>query len=265
MEKVGGWQVLERTVSGVSVAVAPSGELLIAVADQIERALRAKPDAVLLFPTGVTPVGVYAELVSRYRRRDPRGRNVVSWRDVRCFNMDEYWGLAPWRPESYAHFMRTHLYEWVDVRPENAYYPDSLAPTPAMAADAYERQLAALGGIDLAFAGIGLDGHLGFNEAGLPRSRTHLVELAESSIRANRASFDPPESMPTTAITIGLDTILEARRIVVLAFGEHKAKAVRGALLGPIGVECPASLVREVPDRVRFYVDEPAAALLGSS
>jgi len=252
----------ERDVAGIRVFVGQRDELAAAVCDVILAVIRGKPDATLMFPTGATPEPVYADLVSQHRRRPTAGPDP-SWRGARCFNLDEYWRLPPWSAASYAHFMRVHLYDWVNVSPENVFGPDALAPTEADACAAYERQIADCGGIDHAFLGIGVDGHIAFNEAGLPRSGTHVIDLAPSTIEANRIHFPgPDEIMPTKAITAGIDTILGSRCITLLATGTRKAQAVRGALLAPIGEGCPASFLREVPERCVFYLDADAASLL---
>lgn len=251
----------ERLISGVRVFVGGGEELDYAVRDVILDTIRKRPDAVLMFPTGSTPEGVYAALVSHFRRRQP-GCPEPSWSATRCLNMDEYWRLPPWDPQSYSWFMRTHLYEWVDVRAENLYFPDAMAPTPEDACEAMERHIRELGGIDHCFLGIGVDGHIAFNEAGLPRSRTRVIDLAASTIEANQRFFASPSDVPTRALTAGIDTLLESRQISLVAKGASKAEAVRHAVVGEVSVDCPASLLREVADRVTFYVDEGAASQL---
>jgi len=252
----------ERPAAGMRVIVGQQDELAAAICEKILAVIREKPDCTLMFPTGATPERVYAALVSQHRRRAPGGAEP-SWRHVRCFNLDEYWRLPPWSDQSYAYFMRVHLYDWVDVSRENVFGPDSLAPTEAAACAAYERQIADCGGIDYAFLGIGVDGHIAFNEAGLPRSRTHVIDLAPSTVEANRIYFPRAEDlMPTKAITVGIDTILDSRSITLLATGRKKAPAVKGALLGEIGQGCPASFLREAPERCVLYLDADAASLL---
>jgi glucosamine-6-phosphate deaminase len=252
----------ETSVSGIRTIVADESELARIAAERILGIIRSKPDAVLLFPTGATPEGTYAALVSAFRRRCPGAGPEPSWSRARCLNMDEYWRLPPWHDQSYSFFMREHLYRWVDLRPENLFYPDSLAPTPEEACAAYERQVATLGGFDHVLFGIGVDGHLGFNEAGLARSRTQYVAIAESTRRANGRYFGGRDQVPTHAITAGLDTMLEGRALTLIALGGNKARAVRAMLTGPIGVHCPASLLREAPDRTLVLIDQGAASEL---
>jgi glucosamine-6-phosphate deaminase len=245
----------------VRVFVAPAAELELAIRDIVLDAIRQKPEAVLMFPTGSTPEGVYAALVSQFRRRRPGAPNP-SWSQARCLNMDEYWRMPSWDRQSYAWFMKSHLYDWVDVSTANIYYPDAMAPTAEEACQAYEAQIEALGGIDHCLLGIGVNGHIAFNEPGYPRTRTHLVELTESTIEANQRFFEPPEAMPTQALTAGLDTLLASRRITLLATGAAKAEAVRDALTADPGNDCPASFLQALADRCTFYLDEEAASLL---
>lgn len=251
----------ERVVSGVRVFIGEVEEIDLAVRDVILDVIRRKPDAVLMFPTGSTPEGVYAALVSHYRRRSP-GCPDPSWATTMCLNMDEYWRLPPWDPQSYSWFMRTRLYDWVDVQRENLYFPDAMAPTPEDACEAMERHIRELGGIDHCFLGVGVDGHIAFNEAGLPRSRTHVIDLAPSTIQANQRFFPSPEDVPTCALTAGIDTLLESRQITLAAKGATKAPAIRNALTQEPSVDCPASLLREVAERSTFYLDDEAASLL---
>jgi glucosamine-6-phosphate deaminase len=254
-----GTMVRECVVAGIRTVIGEPEELALVGRDRVLETIRVKPDATMLFPTGSSPEGIYGALVSAFRRRSPLAGPDPSWAGVRCFNMDEYWGMPPWHNQSYAFFMRERLYRWVDARPENLYYPDGLAPTPADACESYERQVAELGGFDHVLFGVGVDGHLGFNEAGLPRSRTQFIELARSSREANARHFGCFDDVPTHAITAGLDTMLEARAMTLIAMGSAKADAIRKALYGPIGVQCPASLLRETPERCLLLLDEAAA------
>jgi len=251
----------ELQISGVRVVIGEAEELDFAVRDAILDVIRRKPDAVLMFPTGSTPEGVYAALVSHFRRRDP-GRPEPSWAETRCLNMDEYWRLPPWDPQSYSWYMRTHLYEWLDVQPGNLYFPDAMAPTSEDACDTMERHIRELGGLDHCFLGIGVDGHIAFNEAGLPRSRTHVIDLAPSTIQANQRFFSSPDEVPTRALTAGIDTLLGAKQITLLAKGEGKDEAIRQTLTGEMGVHCPASFLREAADRSTIYLDAAAASQL---
>ncbi len=252
----------ETHVAGIRVMIGEPDDLALAACARVLETIRAKPAATMLFPTGASPEGVYAALVSAYRRRSSVAGPDPSWAAVHCFNMDEYWRLPPWHDQSYAYYMRERLYRWVDARPENLYYPDALAPTPEEACAAYERQVAELGGFDHVLFGIGVDGHLGFNEAGLPRSRTQIIQLSRSTREANGRYFGGSQNVPTHAVTAGLDTMLEARAMTLIALGAAKARAIHDALCGPIGVGCPASLLREHPERCLMLLDEEAAGLL---
>lgn len=253
--------VSERTYSGIRVIIGDADTIAQIAGRRIIEAVKAAPDVALAFPTGSSPEGVYANIISSYRRRAASGPDP-SWSQVRCFNLDEYWRLPPWHPQSYACYMRTHLYDWVDVMPNNIFYPDSLAPTAEEACESFESQIAACGGIEHVLLGIGANGHIGFNEAGLPRSRTHIADLATSTILANSRFFETVDAVPKQAITAGLDTILEARAVTLIALGSTKASAVRQMLTGPPDVACPASLLQEVADRCLVCLDPDAAGLL---
>src|SRR3954470_21827259 len=169
-------------------------------------AIRANPHEVLGLPTGRTPVGMYARVVSEC------AREYHCFRDVTTFNLDEYAGIARDHPGSYWTYMRTHLFDHVDLDPKNTHVPDGEHPNP----DAYEREVAAAGGLGITFLGLGQNGHIGFNEPGTPfTSRTRIVELTQSTRIANADLF-PDGHVPTQAITIGIATILEWKKIVLL-------------------------------------------------
>jgi len=240
----------------------PEPALALKGRDLVLDVLRAHAEPKLLWPTGGSPESIYQALVSHYRRRTLAGPDP-SWSGAICFNLDEYWGLPPWDPNSYCYYMWSHLYNWVDVRRERIFYPDALAPTPEAACAAYEAQIAVVGGFDHALLGIGVDGHIGFNEAHLPRGRTQTVELAASTRAANGRYFGGADKVPSRALTMGIDTILESRSVTLIALGVQKAGAIRAALLDPIGPECPASFLREIADRCTFLLDEAAASQLG--
>ncbi|HEY8346472.1 MAG TPA: glucosamine-6-phosphate deaminase [Symbiobacteriaceae bacterium] len=215
----------------------------------------AHPRAVLGLPTGSTPEGFYRALVA----------TGVSFREVRTFNLDEYVGLPRECPQSYYMYMKTRLYDHVDLRPENAHIPDGLASDPEEECRRYEAAIRRAGGLDLVVLGLGHNGHIGFNEPGTPWDiRTHRVTLAESTRRANARFFGSVEAVPREAITMGIGTILEARRILVLVSGEDKAEIVKRFLEGSPSVSVPATALRQHPD-VTVIVDRAAASRLASS
>ncbi|MBE3549977.1 MAG: Glucosamine-6-phosphate deaminase [Brockia lithotrophica] len=215
--------------------------------------MSTNPRLTLGLATGSTPVGLYERLVSAYRT------GKLSFREARSFNLDEYVGLAPDHPQSYAYFMREHLFDHVDLPAGRWDIPSGIAPDLAEECARYEAAIEAAGGIDLQVLGIGPNGHIGFNEPGTSLdSRTHVVELTESTRRANARFFDRPEEVPTHAITMGLGTILRAREIILLASGESKAEAMaRLFSLNDFDPELPASSLHRHPE-VWVIADEAA-------
>ncbi|MGI8422886.1 MAG: glucosamine-6-phosphate deaminase [Chloroflexota bacterium] len=212
----------------------------------VDDAIRTTPGIVLALPTGSTPVPMYAELV-RLRRV---GGN--DWSRVTTFNLDEYVGVAPEHPESYARYMAEHLSDGVDAPADRRHLPDGLASDPAAECERYEREIELSGGIDVAVLGVGLNGHLGFNEPGTAlTARTHVAELAPETWRRNfpqlaeeLAHRDHTEAPFRRAYTMGIGTILQARRVVLLASGEAKRQIVKAALTGPVTTQNPSSLLR---------------------
>lgn len=225
------------------------------VADLIESIVAANPEAVLALPTGRTPLPLYNELATRCEARR------IDFEQVRTFNLDEWVGISPDAPGSYAAFMAEHLISRVNLKPEHCHIPNSLAPDPVVECARYEQLIREAGGIDLAILGIGHNGHIGFNEPGTPfTARTHVARVTPETRESNRWSF-PTEDVPTLALTVGIATILDARRIVLLATGADKAEMLARALHGPVGPAVPASALRLHPD-VRIVADAAAARLL---
>lgn len=231
-------------------------ELSRVAADEVSAAIAANPACVLGLATGTTPIGMYDALVSDYEA------GLLSFKDVTTFNLDEYRGLAPDHPQSYRYFMRHHLFDRVDIDPERTHLPNGAdARAEAMCA-AYERAIRDAGGIDLQVLGIGHNGHIGFNE---PADEfppvTHLVQLAERTIEANSRLFDSIDEVPREAYTMGIGTIMGARRILLLATGADKAAIVRDALQGEVTPRVPASVLQEHAD-VTVLLDKEAAQCL---
>lgn len=226
-------------------------------ADIVEETIKGKDKPVLVLPTGGSPVPMYAELVSRFQAGALSFKNMVS------FNLDEYIGIAYDHPESYHGFMQRNLFDHVDALPENVHVPEGLAEDPEQAAQAYNEGLDRSGGIDLAVLGIGLNGHIGFNEPGAdPEARTHVEDLTQATIDANARFFDGDMSkVPTKALTMGIKDILSARKILLLANGAGKAGIIRRAFKGEVTNAVPASLLQNHPN-VIVLLDEGAAAEL---
>jgi glucosamine-6-phosphate deaminase len=227
------------------------------VAGVINGQLAKSPASVLGLPTGGSPLIVYRELVEVHRR------SGISWRESTCFNLDEYVGLPRDDPRSYRHYMRTNLFDQIDCRPDFQHIPNGLAPDLDLEAERYEAAIIAAGGLDLVILGLGHNGHLAFNEPTTPfDSRTRVVTLAEQTIRANARYFDKEEDVPTKAITMGLGTIMAAKRIVLLATGSSKRQAVARMIGGPITPDHPASVLRNHA-QVEIIVDTEAGFDLG--
>lgn len=220
----------------------------------IARQLREKPDSVLGLATGSTPERLYEMLVAMAQA----GSLDASW--ATTFNLDEYVGLAASHPQSYAAFMRKHLFDHLKVARWNI--PDGMAPDIPLHCAQYEGAIREAGGIDLQLLGLGSDGHIGFNEAGSSMaSRTRLKTLTAQTVADNAAYFDSPGEVPRHVITMGVGTIMEARHCLVLAFGAKKARAVAAMAEGPVTASCPASVMQMHPV-CTLIVDEPAAAEL---
>ncbi len=224
------------------------------IADQV----LLKPNCVLGLATGSTPLGTYQELIRLYQNGE------VSFSQVRSFNLDEYYSLGPDHPQSYRYFMDENFFNHVDVQPENTHVPDGLSPNPdAFSAD-YDRQITNAGGIDLQLLGIGSNGHIAFNEPGnVFIAQTRLVDLKEHTIEDNARFFDSIDEVPRQAITMGLKSILGAKRILILASGENKADAVKAMLEGPIDPILPASILQLHPN-VTLIADEVALSKAGN-
>lgn len=214
---------------------------------------------VLGLATGNTPLPFYKELIRLHREEG------LSFATVVTFNLDEYLGLEREHPESYWTFMHRNLFDHIDIDDANVNLPSGTvaeAEIPAHCA-AYEEKIRAAGGLDFQLLGIGRTGHIGFNEPGSPKtSRTRRIELDPITRQDAAPAFGGLENVPTHAITMGCGTILEARRIVLLAWGEKKADIVREAVCGPISDQVSASFLQEHPNAA-FYLDRGAASALG--
>lgn len=224
------------------------------VADEIVRLIDAKADTVLGLATGSTPLPVYEAL----RERLP-GRDVSR---VRGFALDEYVGIDPVHPESYRSVIHREVIEPLGLDPARIRVPDGSLDGIEHAGADYDDAIAAAGGVDLQILGIGTDGHIGFNEQGSSfASRTRVKTLTEQTRKDNARFFDSPDQVPTHCITQGLATILEARHLVLLAFGAGKARAVAGAVEGAVSAMNPGSAIQLHP-HVTVVVDEAAASEL---
>lgn len=212
--------------------------------DQIHQ----KPDSVIGLATGSTPIGLYEELVKQYQS------GKISFKDVITFNLDEYVGIDPNNEASYHYFMNHHLFQHIDIKKEHIHIPEGHSADLENACRTYEQQIEAAGGLDLQVLGIGVNGHIGFNEPGTSfDSLTHIVELTESTIEANKKYFEKPEDMPRKAITMGIQTILRAKKIILLISGATKQEAYETLRSGLITEDLPASALHQHPDATIIY------------
>jgi glucosamine-6-phosphate deaminase len=215
-----------------------------------------KPNSVLGLATGSTPIGLYQELGAMYQRGE------LDFSAVKTFNLDEYYPIAPDHPQSYQYFMYNYLFSKINIKQENIHLLKGNTDRVTAECAAYERMIAEVGGIDFQVLGIGINGHIGFNE---PRSyvhaRTHLVDLLEDTIQANSRFFTLSNEVPRQAVTMGMGTILKARRILLIANGRHKAEAIKKTVKELVTTECPSSFLQTHP-AVTLILDQEAAALL---
>jgi len=237
--------------------LANKDEVAAALAERVASTLRSKPDAVLGLASGRTPVDGYAEL----RRLHAAGS--TDWSRASTFNLDEFAGIDGRHPGSFRTFMERHLFGGVNLRVERIHFLNGVANDLNAECDRYEAAIAAAGGIDLQLLGIGTNGHIGFNEPGddLP-VRTHRVRLMESTRRDNAMLFDnDPSRVPAEALSMGIGTILRARRIVLVATGDKKAECIREATSGRLTTRVPASML-QVHSDVEWLLDRGAASLI---
>lgn len=235
------------------VVVEDYGELSRGAAKWVARRLLERPELVLALPTGHTPVGMYRELVRLHRE------GLLDFSRVTSFNLDEYLGIPPDHPQSFASYMRIHLWDQVNLRPGACHIPNSLPEDPEAECAGYEGLIREAGGIDLAVLGLGGNGHIAFNEPGTPfESTIHVAELSQETREAEAAAFGGVDRVPKKAITMGIRTIMNAREILLLVSGEEKAEVLSRALTGPITLEVPASVLQLHP-RLTVLADVAAA------
>lgn len=229
-------------------------ELSKHAADIIQATIENKPDCVLGLATGGTPIGTYQQLIDRFRE------GKIDFSKVTTFNLDEYYGLSSDHEQSYHFFMFEQLFRHINVPPERVHIPFGLPEDIETHCQYYEQVIQDAGGIDLQILGIGENGHIGFNEPGPSlQTGTHLVPLSQETIRANSRYFASIQEVPKKAITMGIRTIFQARRIVLLASGANKAAMIRRLLDDNITTEVPATLLKLHPD-LTILVDQEAGS-----
>ncbi len=225
-------------------------------ANIISSQLIMKPNCVLGLATGSTPIGTYEELVRRYENGD------IDFSEVTSINLDEYKGLGPDNDQSYRYFMNDHLFNHVNIKKENTYVPDGLEEDPDKACADYNNIIRKYGGIDLQLLGLGHNGHIGFNEpADTFAKETNCVKLKESTIQANARFFACLDDVPKYAYTMGIGTIMQAKKVLVVVCGEDKAEIVKKAFYGPVTPQVPASILQLHGD-VTIVGDEAAFKLV---
>ena len=204
--------------------------------------------------TGSTPIGTYDQLIRWYEKGD------LDFSEVHSINLDEYKGLTPEDEQSYRYFMNTHLFNSINIDKKNTFVPDGTETDSEKACKDYDRIIRSHGGIDLQILGLGHNGHIGFNEPGSAFGKeTHCVKLTESTISANARFFASMDDVPKEAYTMGIKSIMQAKKIVVIVSGESKKDIVKKAFLGPITPEVPASVL-QLHNDVILVGDEAALA-----
>ena len=238
----------------MKVVIGTEQEISQKIADEFIKQVNAKPNSVLGLATGTSPLGVYADLV----KANKEGK--VSFKDVVTFNFDEYIGLEGTHVQSYRYFMNKNLFDQIDINKDNTHVLKGVGDYEDYASK-YDALIASFGGIDLQILGIGSDGHIAFNEPGTSfDSLTHVAELAESTIVDNSRLFNDISEVPTMAVTMGLKSIMNAKKIVLIATGPNKAKAIKNLLRGDKSEEVPCSILQDHPD-CTIYVDKEAYRL----
>lgn len=223
-------------------------ELSRKAANLIAAQVIVKPDCVLGLATGSSPIGTYKNLIEACKNGD------LSFEKVTSVNLDEYVGLDGSNDQSYRYFMDNNLFNFVDIDKAKTFVPNGCADDLKAEGDAYDAHIKALGGIDLQLLGIGLDGHIGFNEPdSFFTAETHVVDLDESTIKANARFFASEADVPRKAITMGMASIMQAKKVLLIANGANKKEIIEKAFFGPITPEVPASILQLHPDLTVIY------------
>ena len=198
-----------------------------------------KPDCVLGLATGSSPLGTYRQLIEWYKKGD------LDFSEVKSVNLDEYKGLPKDNDQSYYYFMHQNFFKDININPENTHIPNGMEPDSEKECSRYNQVISDLGGIDLQLLGLGHNGHIGFNEPDTAFAKmTHCVDLAPSTIEANKRFFASADDVPRQAYTMGIKTIMQARKILLIVSGEDKAQILYDVLNGPITPHVPASILQ---------------------
>lgn len=214
--------------------------------------INLKPNSVLGLATGSTPIGLYKELVNYYNNGD------LDFSQIRTVNLDEYKGITKDNDQSYYYFMNENLFSKVNIDPANTFLPDGTEKDSAKACDDYNKVIDSMGGVDIQLLGLGHNGHIGFNEpSDVFKAQTHCVDLSEMTIKANQRFFASADDVPKQAYTMGIQTIMQAKTVLIVVSGADKAKILKEAFTGPITPEVQASVLQLHPDVV-IVADEAA-------
>ncbi len=225
-------------------------------ANYISAQVILKPDCVLGLATGSSPIGTYQQLISKYQSGD------LDFSETSSINLDEYRGLSPENDQSYRYFMDTNLFNHINIDKSRTYVPNGLEPDAGKACADYDAIIQNYGGIDLQLLGLGNNGHIGFNEPADSFAKgTHCVDLTPSTIQANARFFASMDEVPKQAYTMGIQSIMQAKKILVIVSGEAKAGIVKEAFTGPVTPQVPASVLQLHPD-VTVVGDKDALSLL---
>ena len=236
------------------VVVKNYNEISCQAAQLITDQIINKKSSVLGLATGSTPIGVYHELIRKFQKGELDFSKVVT------FNLDEYYGLSPEHPQSYHFFMWNILFKHINLKKENIHLLNGVTENIAKECKQYEDLIQKSGGIDLQILGIGDNGHIGFNEPDISLdTRTHLVNLTAKTIRANSRFFNNAQEVPKQAITMGIGTIMQAKKIILLANGKRKARVVERTINGPITTKVPATVL-QLHNDVTIIVDQEATS-----
>lgn len=232
------------------IKVKDYNELSEKAADLITAQVQVKPNCVLGLATGSTPIGAYQRVIDLYQR------GKLDFAEVTTVNLDEYVGLDETSEQSYRYFMNHHLFDHVDIDKSKTYIPNGKAEDLTKECEEYDRRIKELGGIDLQLLGIGANGHIGFNEPDdVFIKGTHVVDLGESTIKANARFFASEADVPRQAVTMGIASIIQAEKILLIANGEEKAQIIRKAVEGPVSPKVPASILQLHKDCTIIYCE----------
>ena len=238
------------------IKVKDYNELSSKAAQLITKQIIKKKNSVLGLATGSTPIGVYQELIGKFQKGE------LDFSEVITFNLDEYYGLSPEHPQSYYFFMWDIFFKHINIKKENVHLLNGVTENVDKECKQYEDLIKKNGGIDLQILGIGDNGHIGFNEPDVSlNTKTHLVNLTAKTIKANSRFFNDVQEVPRQAITMGIGTIMRARKIILLASGKRKAKVIERTINGPINTKVPASVL-QLHNDVTIVVDQKAASQL---